>query len=177
MGTAEYHRVPSCFLAISHELNCMFTCTHQKANLIRPRSKFDKYGKFSSNLLITKAIDFYESLKICWMSFLLIPWRKARRLELFTNAYEVIDHFGDRKSDFYYLAKNEKNCYQICFSSEIGKIDEVLTMTVRWFELPTFWCGVRTAINVATYSYVNRTVVQPFENFVYKLQGKVLLYN
>ena len=44
------------------------------------------------------------------MSFLFIPWRKEQRLELhvFTNTYEVTDHFGDRKSNFFYLAQNEK---------------------------------------------------------------------
>ena len=99
---------------------------HQRANLIRPKSKFDKYEKLSSNLFKTKLLDFYASLKISWMSVLVIPWRKARRLAEFTNTYEVADNFMDRKSDFFYL---------------------------------------------------NRTIVQPFKNFVYKLQVNVLLYN
>ena len=71
-----------------------------KDNLIRAKSKFDKYGKLSSNLLKTKLLDFYAYLKISWMSFLVIPWRKPRRLAEFTNTYEVADNFVDRKSDF-----------------------------------------------------------------------------
>ena len=64
------------------------------------------------------------------MSFLVIRWRKARRLELFTNTYEVADNFVDRKSDFFYLVENEKIVI-ICFSTEIRKINEDETMTVR----------------------------------------------
>ena len=71
-----------------------------KDNLIRAKSKFDKYGKLSSNLLKTKLLDFYAYLKISWMSFLVIPWRKPRRLAEFTNTYEVADNLVDRKSDF-----------------------------------------------------------------------------
>ena len=64
------------------------------------------------------------------MSFLVIPWRKARRLELFTNTYEVTDHFGVRKSDYFYLVENEKIVI-ICFCSEIRKIIEDETMNAR----------------------------------------------
>ena len=69
-----------------------------KDNLIRPKSKFDKYGKLSSNILKTKLLVFYASLKIRWMSFLVIRGRKARRLAEFTSTYEVADNFVDRKS-------------------------------------------------------------------------------
>ena len=64
------------------------------------------------------------------MSFLVTPRSKARRLELFTNTYEVTDDFGVRKSDFFYLVENEKIVI-ICFSSEIRKIIEDETMTER----------------------------------------------
>ena len=42
-------------------------------------------------------------------------------MELFTNAYEVIDHFGDRKSDFYYLAKSEKIVIKYVFLLKLEK--------------------------------------------------------
>ena len=64
------------------------------------------------------------------MSFLVTPRSKARRLELFTNTYEVTDDFGVRKSDFFYLVENEKIVI-ICFCSEIRKIIEDETMTER----------------------------------------------
>ena len=64
------------------------------------------------------------------MSFLVIPWRKPRRLAEFTNTYEVTDHFGVRKIDFFYLVENEKIVI-ICFSSEIRKIIEDETMNAR----------------------------------------------
>ena len=102
-----------------------------KDNLIRPKSKFDKYGKLSSNLFKTKLLDFYASLKISWMSFLVIPWRKPRRLAEFMNTYEVADNFVDRKSDFFYLAGNEKIVIIYVFTSEIRKINEHATMTLR----------------------------------------------
>ena len=43
-----------------------------------------------------------------------------------------------------------KNCYHICFTSEIRKINEHETMTLRWLEHLTFWSGVRRATNCAT---------------------------
>ena len=64
------------------------------------------------------------------MSFLVIPWRKARRLAEFTNTYEVTYHFGIRKSDCLYVVQNEK-IVLICFSSEIRKVIEDETMSVR----------------------------------------------
>ena len=100
-----------------------------KDNLIRAKSKFDKYGKLSSNLLKTKLLDFYAYLKISWMSFLVIPWRKPRRLAEFTNTYEVADNFVDRKSDFFNLAGNEKIVITYVFTSEIR--NEHATMTLR----------------------------------------------
>ena len=51
-------------------------------------------------------------------------------MEQFTNTYEVTDHFGVRKSDFFYLVENEKIVI-ICFSSEIRKIIEDETMNAR----------------------------------------------
>ena len=95
MGTAEYNRVRSCFLAISSLIK-QFICTHQRANLKRPKSKFDKYGKLSSNLFKTKVLDFYAKNKLDLIFS--IPWRKARRLAEFTSTYEVADNFVDRKS-------------------------------------------------------------------------------
>ena len=148
-----------------------FICTHQTANLIRPKSKFDKYGKFPVNIFKTKLQHFYESLKISWFSFLVIPWRKARRLEQFTNTFEVTHNFVDRKSDFFYLAKNE-TIVHICFSTDIRKINENETMTLRsciWNTNLLIWSHTKDQCRRL---YVNRTVVQPFKNFVYKLQRK-----
>ena len=102
-----------------------------KANLIRPKSKFDKYGKLSSNILKTKLLVFYASLKISWMSFLVIRGRKARRFEQFTNTYVVTDNFIHQKSDFFSLAKNEKIVITYVYSSGIRKINEHATMTLR----------------------------------------------
>ena len=51
-------------------------------------------------------------------------------MELFTNTYEVTYHFGIRKSDCLYVVQNEKIVI-ICFSSEIRKVIEDETMTVR----------------------------------------------
>ena len=65
------------------------------------------------------------------MSFLVIPWRKARRLEQFTNTYVVRDNFIGRKSDFFFLAKNEKIVIIYVFTSEIRKINEHETMNLR----------------------------------------------
>ena len=55
------------------------------------------------------------------MSFLVTPRSKARRLELFTNTYEVTDDFGVRKSDFFYLSKNEKIVIIYVFLLKLGK--------------------------------------------------------
>ena len=55
------------------------------------------------------------------MSFFLTPRSKARRLELFTNTYEVTDDFGVRKSDFFYLSKNEKIVIIYVFLLKLGK--------------------------------------------------------
>ena len=63
------------------------------------------------------------------MSFLVIPWRKPRRLAEFTNTYEVADNFVDRKSDFFNLAGNEKIVITYVFTSEIR--NEHATMTLR----------------------------------------------
>ena len=84
------------------------------------------------------------------MSFSVIPWRKARRLEQFTNTYVVRDNFINWKSDFFSLAKNEKIVITYVFTSEIRKINEHETMTLRWLEHLTFWSGVRRATNCAT---------------------------
>ena len=65
------------------------------------------------------------------MSFLVIRGRKARRFEQFTNTYEVTDDFGVRKSDFFYLSKNEKIVITYVYSSGIRKINEHATMTLR----------------------------------------------
>ena len=100
-----------------------------KANLIRPKSKFDKYGKLSSNLFKTKVLDFYAKNKLDLIFS--IPWRKARRLVQFTNTYEVTNQFADRKSDFFSLAKNEKIVITYVFTSEIRKIIEDETMNAR----------------------------------------------
>ena len=106
------------------------------------------------------------------MSFLVISWRKARRLELFTNTYEVTDHFSVRKSDFLYLVENEKIVITYVFTSEIRKINLHATMTLRWLEHLTFWSGVRRATNWATtpIDYLNNslTIYQGlFENNKY----------
>ena len=69
----------------------------------------------------TKLLDFYTSLKISWISFLVIPWWKARRLAEFTDTYKVADKFVDRKSDFFYLAKNEKIVIIHVFLLKLGK--------------------------------------------------------
>ena len=55
------------------------------------------------------------------MSFLVTPRSKARRLELFTNTYEVTDDFGVRKSDFFCLSKNEKIVIIYVFLLKLGK--------------------------------------------------------
>ena len=71
------------------------------------------------------------TLKTSWMLVLVIPWRKARRFEKFTNTYVVTDNFIHRKSDFFSLAKNEKIVITYVFTSEIRKINEHETMTLR----------------------------------------------
>ena len=63
-------------------------------------------GNYLQIYFENKLLDFYATSKISWMSILVIPWRKARRLEQFTNTYVVRDNFIDRKSDFFSLAKN-----------------------------------------------------------------------
>ena len=84
------------------------------------------------------------------MLFLVIPWRKARRFEQFTNTYVVTDNFIHRKSDFFSLAKNERIVITYVFTSEIRKINEHATEILRWLEQLTFWTGVRRATNCAT---------------------------
>ena len=84
------------------------------------------------------------------MSFLVIPWRKARRFEQFMNTYVLTDNCIHRKSDFFSLAKNEKIVITYVFTSEIRKINEHATMTLRWLEHLTFRSGVRRATNCAT---------------------------
>ena len=71
------------------------------------------------------------TLKTSWMLVLVIPWRKARRFEQFTNTYEVTDDFGVRKSDFFYLSKNEKIVIIYVFLLKLGKKNVDETMTLR----------------------------------------------
>ena len=49
----------------------------------------------------------------------------------FTNTYEVGDNSVDRKSDFFYLSKNEKIVIIYVFLLKLGKKIEDETMTLR----------------------------------------------
>ena len=116
----------------------------------------------------TKLQHFYECLKISWFSFLFIPWRKARRLEQFSNTFEVTHNFVIRKSDFFYLAKNEKNVLMFFYGHYENKWqwNDVPT-ELQWTTNLLIWSHMRDQCRRL---YVNRTVVQTFKNFVYKLQ-------
>ena len=74
--------------------------------------------------------------------------------------YVVRDNFINWKSDFFSLAKNEKIVITYVFTSEIRKIIEHETMTLRWLEHLTFWSGVRRATNCATrpFDYLRKSL-------------------